>query len=133
MYCSDPYLFYTGNNRISVDYFHTPTQQGSNKFTDATYAFTTGEIVAPESFSIIDRSSPGKISYDVVGESGKSVNLDFAIVRLTAPDGIVLQLPGKSFMDDVSDYLDESLVSGSYEITVTQGNHIASQVFEYEK
>ena len=128
---SNPYLFYTGSNLISVTYFHTPTQHEPDKFTHSTYAVTTGDIVASELFSIVDKSSSGKISYEITTESGKPTNLDLAIIRLATPDRIVLPLPNLSSMDDVSNYLDISLVPGQYEITVTKGNHITSQTFEY--
>ena len=127
---SNPYLFYTGNNLITVSYFHTPTQHEPDKINQASYVFSTGDI-KEESFSIVDKSSSQKMSYDVVTESGDLVNLNLAIVRLVTPDGLVLQLPNISSMDDIPDYLDIPMKPGQYEVTVTKGSQTASQIFEY--
>lgn len=127
---SNPYLYHTGNNLMSVTYFHVPTQHESDKFAQATYTVTTGDIKS-ESLLIVDKSSLGKMSYEIVAESGNPVNLNSAVVRLTTPDGSVLSLPRISSMDDVSNYLDGFLVSGKYEVTVTHGNHITLQTFEH--
>ncbi len=127
---SNPYLYYTGNNLVSVTYFHTPTQHEPDKFTHSSYTVTTGDITT-EQFSINDKSSSGKISYQIITESDDPVNLQLAITRLVTPDGLVLPLPSISFVKDISNYLDTSLVSGKYEIIVTKGNHVASQTFEY--
>jgi hypothetical protein len=130
---SNPSLFYTGSNLISVTYFHTPTQHEPDKFTDASYRITTGDVVATEPFSInVKLSSAGKVSFDVISESDdNSVNLNFAIVRLETPEGLVFSLPNISSIDSISDYLDFPLVTGQYEITVTTGNNVVSQSFDY--
>jgi len=129
---SNPYSYYTGFNLISVTYFHTPTQHEPNKFTQASYTITTGDITS-EPFFINGKSSSGKISYDIFTESGEPVNLNLAVTRLTTPDGLVLSIPSISFVEDISDYLenDASLVSGEYNLTVTKGNYTASHTFEY--
>ena len=130
---SNPYLFYTGNNLISVTYFHTPTQHEPDKFTDASYSITTGNVVTTEPFSIdVQLSSTGKVSFDIITESDdKLINLNFAIVRLETPEGLVFPLPNISSIDSISDYLDFPLIPGQYEITVTKGNNVVSQSFEY--
>ncbi|QMU54723.1 MAG: hypothetical protein GKS07_07455 [Nitrosopumilus sp.] len=131
---SNPYLFYTGSNLISVTYFHTPNQHESDKFAHATYAVTTGDISVAESFYInVESSASDKISVDIISESGDDshVNVDSAIIRLKTPDGLIFSLPSVSSIDDVSDYLDFSLIAGQYEITVTKGNSAVSQSFEY--
>ena len=128
---SNPYLFHTGNNLLSVTYFHNPTLENPDKFTQASYKFTTGDVRAEPFFIQDDDSSVGKISYKVSTESGESVNMDLAVVRLVMPDGIVLPLPNVSSVDDITDYLDDPLVSGTYEVVITKGNHSASQIFEY--
>lgn len=129
---SNPYLYYTGNNLISVTYFHTPTQNEPDKFAHVSYKITTGDILA-EPFSIVDNSSSRKISYKILSESGDPANMDLTVTRLVTPDGLVLPLPSVSFMKDISDYLDVSLVPGKYEIIITRGNYTASQTFEYVK
>lgn len=133
---SNPYLYYTGYNLISVEYFHTPTQHEPDKFTTASYTITTGDVVASESFSIKDKSSSGKMSYEIVSESNDPVNLNFATIRIETPDGLVFALPNVSTVNDVSNHLDVdndvvSLIPGKYEITVTKGNHVVTQEFEY--
>ena len=128
---SNPYLFHTGNNLLSVTYFHNPTLENPDKFTQASYKFTTGDVRAEPFFIQDDDSSVGKISYKVSTESGESVNMDLAVVRLVMPDGVVLPLPNVSSVDDITDYLDDPLVSGTYEVVITKGNHSASQIFEY--
>lgn len=130
---SNPYLYHTGNNLISVTYFHTPNQHESDKFTRASYTVTTGDIVATEPLSIdVKLSALGKVSFDVLSESDDNlIDLDFAIIRLVTPDGLVFPLPNISSIDDISDYLDFSLVPGQYEIIVTKGNSVVSQSFEY--
>lgn len=127
---SNPYLFYTGNNLITVSYFHFPNQQESDKLTQASYIISTGDVPT-DPFSIVDTSIPGKLSYEIISESNNSLSLDLAIVRLVTPDGLVVALPNKNSVDDVSKYLDISLISGQYEIVVTKGSHTSSQVFEY--
>ena len=127
---SNPYLFYTGNNLISVTYFHNPTQENPDKFTQTSYKFTTGNIVT-EPFFIKDTSSTKTISYEIITKSGEPVNMDLTIVRLVMPDGLVLPLPSITSVKDITNYLDESLVSGTYEVFVTKGNYSTSQIFEY--
>ena len=133
---SNPSVFYTGSNVMSVKYFHTPTLEESDKFARAFYRVTTGDVIAAEPFSVeMTESSPGKISYQIrsAGSGDDTpVNLDLATVRLTTPEGLVLPLPITSFVDDISDYLDISLVTGTYEITATKGGHIASHTLDYD-
>ncbi len=131
---SNPYLYYTGTNLISVTYFHTPTLNEPDKFAQATYKIATGNITT-KPFSIDVKSLSGKISYEIITESNEFVNLDLAITRLVTPNGLVLSLPSLSSVKDISDYLDDdvSLVPGKYEIIVTKGNHTTSQEFEYVK
>lgn len=130
---SNPYMFYTGNNLVSVEYFHTPTQHEPDKFTTAYYRVTTGEITTTEPFSIAVKLLPSSknISYEIITESGNPANLDFALTRLVTPKGLVFSLPSVSSMPNVLNYLDFSLESGSYEIVTTLGNFNASTVFEY--
>ena len=130
---SNPSLFYTGSNLISVTYFHTPTLHEPDKFTDASYGITTGDVVATQPFSIdVKSSTTGEVSFDIISESDNNiVNLNFAIVRLETPEGLVFPLPNISSIDSISDYLDSPLIPGQYEITVTKGNNVVSQSFDY--
>ena len=129
---SNPYLFYTGNNLISITYFHAPNLDDPDKFTQASYIMTTGAI-SGKPFLINDTSIPGKISYEIVSESIDPVNLDLAIVRIVTPDGLVLPLPNIVKMNDLSNFLDIHLIPGTYEVIVTKGNIVTSQTFEYVK
>ena len=130
---SNPYLFYTGNNLLTVQYFHEPTQHRPDMLTHASYKFSTGNI-STEPFFIENTSvSDDVISYKVLTNLEEPANLDLGIVRVEMPDGIVLSLPNISDVSNIEDYVEIPLESGTYDVSITKGDYSVTHMFEYLK